>query len=113
MNKPKSRMIVFAFAVFLLSGCTSTSGNVGQLQNYRAPSIEAEWIRNGEPIDFESQKWFPTDYVESLIDADVYLIGEYRTVEFFVEKQDVRPYNRLFTKFGKNKFRLYELRHYD
>jgi len=33
--------------------------------------------------------------------------GEYRGVSFFVEKIDVRPYDKIFTKFGRNKFRVY------
>jgi len=77
---------------------------------YESPTIEAEWIRKGEPIEFESELWYPMDSVENLLDAEVYYLGEYRDVEFFIEKIDVRPYSYLYTKFGRNKFRTFKKR---
>ncbi len=91
-----------------LVGCQTSSGNVGQLQRYMVPSSEADWIRNGEPIIFEGAQWYPVDDVEILQDTEMYILGKYRGVQFFVEKIDVQPYNRLYTKFGKNKFRFFE-----
>lgn len=89
-------------------GCGNTTGNVGRMQNYAIANVEAAWIRKGEPIEFEKNQWYPADDIESLTDIEMYLLGEYRGVQFFVEKMDVRPYNRLYTKFGRNKFRFFE-----
>ena len=100
---------VFLLSVFL-SGCQTTGGNVGRLHSYLTPSVEAEWIRNGEPIEFEGDLWYPRDDIESFLDSEMDLMGEYRGVQFFTDKIDVRPYNRLYTKFGRNKFRFFEKR---
>lgn len=94
--------------VLLISGCQSSAGNIGQLQSYQIPMSEAEWIQNGEPLEFEGGKWFPQDGTESLIDSEVQLIGEFRGVQFFTDKEDVRPFQRLYTKFGRNKYRYFE-----
>ena len=98
--------VIFFFG--LLMGCQATTGNVGQLQSYPSPIMEADWVRNGEPIEFEGEKWFPLDGTESLIDSEVQLMGEYRGVQFFTDKEDVKPFKRLYTKFGRNKYRYYE-----
>ena len=83
------------------------------MQTYPVQSTEPVWIRNGEPIEFEGELWYPMDGVETLLDAEVYILGEYRGVQFFVDKVDVRPYDRLYTKFGKNAFRYFEKREHD
>lgn len=102
-------LMVFLTTVFV--GCVSTSGNgnVGQIQSFPIPQVEAEWIRNGEPIEFEEGFWFPSDETESFLDSEMFLLGEYRGVQYFIEKQDVRPYNRLYTKFARNKYRAFIL----
>ena len=87
-------------------------GNDGHLQSYASPVIEAGWIRNGEPIEYGGSRWFPVDDTETLLDAEVYQVGEYKGVQIFVDKVDIKPYKRLYTKFAKNKFRYYE-RHRD
>ncbi|MCA9408928.1 MAG: hypothetical protein KC733_09580 [Candidatus Omnitrophica bacterium] len=91
-----------------LNACVGNSGNAGQLQRYYFSVTEAEWIRQGEPIEFEGDLWYPGDGVENFTDAEVSPIGDYKGVQFFIEKKDVRPYNRLYTKFGRNQFRYYE-----
>ena len=106
MFNKKKYVLVMLF--LFLTGCYGGGGNIGQLQIYKTPSMEAEWIRNGEPIEFEKQLWYPVDDVEHLLDSEVILMGEYRTVQIFVEKVDVRPYERLYTKFGSNQFRYFE-----
>ena len=83
-------------------------GNVGNIGSYTVVDEEAEWIRNGEPIEFEGTRWFPQDGFDVLMDNEMYLLGEYKGVQFFVEKIDVRPYNRLYTKFNRNKFRFFQ-----
>ena len=97
--------IYFLLVCILFQGCTTTqAGNKGEVKVFKASSTEAEWIRNGEPILFEEEEWFPQDGVETLLDSEVYIVGVYRGVQFFVDRVDVRPYERLYTKFSKNKF---------
>jgi hypothetical protein len=92
-----------------LGGCASVnSGNDGQVQSYPAPVIEAEWIRNGEPIEFDGAKWYPVNDYEILQDTDVFQVIEYKGVQVFVAKIDTKPYKRIYTKFDKNKFRYFE-----
>jgi len=93
--------------VSLFAGCMSMEGNVGQMTVYATPAQEADWIRNGDPIEYEDELWYPRDRIELLLDSEVVLLGIYKEVQFFVEARDVRPYNRLYTKFGKNKFRIF------
>jgi len=73
-----------------------------------AELTEPAWIRNGEPLVFEGEDWFPTDNIESLLDSEVYQAGVYRDVVFFLEKADVRPFDRVYTHFGKNRYRAFE-----
>jgi len=110
MNKMRRSLvssICCSFLVFIFCGCQASVGNVGQLQSYTFDSMEPEWIRNGEMIEFEGEQWFPADGIENLLDNEVYAVGEHRGVKFFVEKTDVRPFGRLYTKFNKNKFRYF------
>ncbi len=106
MFNRKFYMVMMAF--LFLTGCYSSGGNIGQLQIYKVPVMEAEWIRNGEPIEFEKESWYPVDDVEHLLDSEVIPVGEYRGVQIFVEKVDVRPYERLYSKFNVNQFRYFE-----
>ena len=94
---------------FFLLGCSQV-GNDGLIQSFVTPTVESDWIRNGEPIEFEEVLWFPKDDVEVLLDTEVHLIGVSRVVEFFIDKEDVRPFNQLYTKFGRNKYRVFEKR---
>ncbi|MDD2653499.1 MAG: hypothetical protein PHI86_00090 [Candidatus Omnitrophica bacterium] len=70
--------------------------------------IESQWIRNGEPIIFEEEAWYPKDVIENLKDSEVLLIFTYNGENIYIEKKEVRPYNRLYTKFGKYQYRLFE-----
>ncbi len=101
----------YGFLSLIVLSCTSCAhtdnGNDGQLQSYAAPTIEAGWIRNGEPILYEGQKWYAMRDVENMMDIEVYQIGEYKGVQIFVDKLDVKPYQRIYTKFAKNKFRYF------
>jgi len=103
--------ITILFYLVLTAGCQSTSGgNSGRAGSYSLSSVEAEWIRNGEPIKFENELWYPADGVEGFLDSEMRLMGTHQGVEFFIDKVDVRPFSRLYTKFGKNKFRFFEKR---
>lgn len=103
------RGILFFAAAVVLVGCTHAQHNEGLMAKYAVPEIEAEWIRNGEPIDFDGQLWYPQDRYDILLDSEVFYKGEFRGVAFFVEKIDARPYEKVFTKFGRNKFRVFRL----
>ena len=106
------RSFLFIAAGFMVfaCGCASmgSSSNAGQLQSYPAPVVEAGWIRNGDPIIYEGKQWFPVDDVESMLDSEVYQIGEYQGVQIFVDKVDTKPYDRIYTKFAKGKYRYFE-----
>ncbi|MFA5087558.1 MAG: hypothetical protein WC552_00825 [Candidatus Omnitrophota bacterium] len=104
------QFICLGILLAILAGCSTAKGNVGRMATYAVSPCEADWIRNGEPIEFEGEKWYPQDSMEILLDAEVYLLGEYHGVQFFIEKVDVRPYSRLYTKFGRTKFRIFEKR---
>ncbi len=111
MNRKLMKFVVgFYTVVVLFSGCVSSNiQNGGQLDIYPTPTQEADWIRNGEPIQFDGKLWYPQDGVENLLDSEVFLLGEYRGVQFFVEKIDVKPYDRLYTKFSLNRFRYFQV----
>ena len=101
-------MMVLGLFFIVLTGCGSKiKGNIGKMSSFRVPSVEAMWIQNGEPIEFEDELWYPQDSFDILIDSEVSLLSEYREIQFFVHKIDVRPYNRLYTKFGRNRFRVF------
>ena len=107
MNKKMLQLVSFGFVIILIAGCKGGKGNIGRLIAYHIPSQEAQWIRNGDPIEFEGELWYPADGIETLLDSEVYLMGEYKSVQFFTDKLDIRPYDRLYTKFDKNKFRYF------
>lgn len=96
------------FSLLFVTGCLTPTGNVGNVQSYASPAIEAKWIRDGEPIEFEGGLWYPADGIESLMDSEVYQIGEHKGTQIFIDKLDVRPYERLYTKYGNNQFRYFE-----
>jgi len=113
MGKQKLKFNGFVITAVMLSfmgatGCQTTKAKQERLVFQETDSIEAEWIRNGEPITFEGKLWYPVDDVESFLDSEMRLMGVHNGVQFFVDKVDVRPYNRLYTKFDKNKFRFFE-----
>ncbi|MDE1920183.1 MAG: hypothetical protein KGJ09_03850 [Candidatus Omnitrophica bacterium] len=113
----RRRLLTMAIGLALMAltaGCASApSQNGGDVQSYPAPAVEAGWIRNGQPIQFEGDKWYPVDDYEVMSDSEVYEVGEYRGVQVFVAKIDTQPYSRIYTKFDKNKFRYWERRDYD
>lgn len=107
-------LMVFVFSIAVaLSGCQGKSASRKRDIKYFVPEIEAQWIRDGNPIEFEDELWYPRDNVDILLDEEVYRIAEYRGVEVFADKVDVRPYDQLYTKFGKNKFRSFKKKNND
>lgn len=107
MSRYFLRLVVFFILILPLAGCQSTTGNVGNVQSFPVLPVEPDWIRNGEPVLYEAESWFPADDVESLLDSEVLLLGDYRGTQIFADKVDVRPYERIYTKFGRNKFRYF------
>lgn len=99
--------------MWLISCTHAPNQNEGQLQSYRAPDVEAGWIRDGKPIEYDGKKWYPVNDVEVLLDIEVYQVSEYKGVQVFVDKIDTKPYKRLYTKFAKNKFRYFETINHD
>jgi hypothetical protein len=93
--------------------CNGTFENVRSEGHYSFPKLEPQWIRDGNPIIFEEEAWYPQDDIDVFLDDEVYPLGEYQGVEFFIDKADVRPYDRLYTKFAENKFRVYEKKRHD
>ncbi len=91
-----------------LFGCAGHGYTRRKPPQYPVPETEAAWIRAGDPIEFEGELWYPRRNVEILKDDEVDLMGEYRGLSFFVDKVDIRPFQRLYTKFGRNKFRSFE-----
>jgi len=97
------------FALASMAGCVLPHrGDDGSSGMISTRLTEPLWIRNGEPIMFESEAWFPTDEVESLLDPEIYQVGAHREVLFYIEKSDVRPFSRIYTYFSKNRYRAFE-----
>ena len=96
------------FILAACAGCQSLkSGGLSDNQSYPVTLQEAEWIQNGEPIEFEASQWAPTDNIEVFTDSEMRLLGSYRSVQFFAAKEDVKPYQVLYTKFDRNQFRAF------
>jgi hypothetical protein len=106
MKTQKSFMMMAL--VLMLSGCVLPSAGPGVSMASGAPLAEAQWVRDGKPIEFEGELWFPTDDVERLLDSEVYQVGEYKSTLFFIDRVDVRPFERLYTRFSKNRYRAFE-----
>jgi hypothetical protein len=105
----KKILIVCAFLCLVsITGCTLPQRGEGPSIMTFAQLPEPVWIRNGEPIIFEAEDWFPTDEVENFLDSEIFQAGTYRDVPFFIEKSDVRPFDRLYTYFSKNRYRAFE-----
>ncbi len=101
------KLLIVLFLVIFSAGCQGYQ-SVNTAVSAKGYAGEAQWIRNGEPIEFEGETWYPKDGIETLLDSEVFLIAKYRQVEIFIDKIDVRPYNRLYTKFDRNKYRYFE-----
>lgn len=110
LNKNLFLMILLMIFSILPMGCSTSTGNDDRGTVYKIFSSEPDWIRNGEPIEFEGELWYPRDTIDILTDDEVMPLGEYREVPFYLQKIDVRPFDRIYTKFGKNKFRVFEVK---
>ncbi len=93
--------------LFSMAGCAMPSRSL-DAGGANTPLTEAAWIRNGEPLQMEEAAWYPTDEVENLLDTEMFRIGQYRDVDVYIERADVKPYARLYTLFGKSRYRAFE-----
>ena len=106
----KIGLICLCVLIVPLAGCVTTT-TAGDAELAQSRSLqEPEWIRNGEPIEFEGEVWYPTDELENLLASEVYLLGEFRGIQFFIDRADVKPFDRLYTHFGQNRYRAFEKR---
>ncbi|MCC6758069.1 MAG: hypothetical protein IT395_00385 [Candidatus Omnitrophica bacterium] len=110
MRNILSGIILITFLAVLSSGCSTSMTSDDDSMIYKMVNPEPDWIRNGEPIEFEGELWYPRDTIDILTDSEMLPLGEYRGIAFYLQKIDVRPYDRLYTKFGKNKFRVFEIK---
>jgi len=74
------------------------------------PIKESAWIKEGQPIIFENQSWYPTEDIENLLDSEMDLLGQYNEVPFYIERSQIKPFNRVYTKFGNHQYRLFKQR---
>jgi hypothetical protein len=101
--------VVGVGVMLLVSGCALLGGRSAEKSLTSSYALtEPEWIRDGQPIEFEGALWYPTDNVEGLLDSEVYQAGEHKGVAFFIDKMDVKPFDRLYTRFAKNRYRAFE-----
>ena len=96
---------IFLF-LFNIAGCVTVKESTERPKS-NPIGTEADWIRNGESFEFEGELLYPQDEYEVLLDSEDFRVGNYQGVNFFIEKIDVRPYNHLYTKFDRNKYRIF------
>ena len=108
----KSSLYMLVIVGWLLfPRCASMGNNSGnEVGGFSYSAVEPSWIRDGELLEFDNQIWYPQDSVDLFTDDEVMPIGKYKEATIFVDKVDIKPYDRLYTKFGKNKFRLFKLK---
>lgn len=97
-------LLVMLLALILFAGCAG--GAMGRyIRSY--PIREADWIRDGKPIIYEGLNWHPTENIENHLDKEMEYVGEFQRVPFYVERRQIKPYNRIYTKFGYHKYRVF------
>ena len=106
----RGMLAVVFLLVFAGAGCSLPSRSLDSNVNASTAITEPEWIRNGEPVEIEQASWYPTDEVERLMDNEVFQIGKYKDVPVFIERVDVKPYARVYTRFEKGRYRAFEPR---
>ena len=105
LSLKKLQRLFLCLGMIVFSGCLGT-----QVKDDPAAvsGLEPEWVRDGHPIEFEGEFWYPVDNVENFMDTEVYSVGNFEDTEFFVDRVDVRPYDHVYTKFGRNQYRMFE-----
>ena len=93
-----------ALGLMLLAAGCSTPAPVEKL-----PFSEPAWVREGEPIILENKSWYPLDVIENFTDDEVVRVGEYKSEPIYVERRDVKPYDRLYMKIDSLTFRAFRM----
>ncbi len=102
--------IALMLCAIIFTGCATGSWS-RRSKDYAIK--EADWVREGKPIIYESKSWYPTEYIENHLDKEMEYIGEFQQLPFYVELRQIKPYNRVYTKFNYHKYRLFTLKEED
>lgn len=100
----KFKRISVLFLAVALSGCIA--GSAGR-RNIDYAIKEAGWIKEGKPIIHDDKSWYATEYIENHLDNEMEYVGEFQSVPFYVERRQIKPYNRIYTKFDYHKYRVF------
>lgn len=105
------KVFVLLGLVFIAAGCAANS-QFSPGKDYAAK--EAAWIKDGKPILYDNKSWYPTEFIENHLDKEMEYIDSFQKVPFYVERRQIRPYDRLYTKFDYHKYRMFlEKKSYD
>ncbi len=92
----------------MTSGCAMPKRTMESGFDASFRATEPAWIREGEAIEIEMNTWVPTDEVERLLDSEMIPIGQYRETVVFIERVDVKPYARMYTRYERGRYRVFE-----
>ena len=103
--------VLLCAAVLFLAGTGCGLSPKTGVEDVGYPLMEPEWIRNGETVEFDNEMWYPTREVENLLEYEVYPLVELKGVQFYIERTDIKPFQRLYTYFAKDRYRAFEKNH--
>jgi len=92
----------FVVGMVLISGC----GGGAPVETIAY--VEPDWVREGEPVILQEVKWYPLDVIEHFEYREMVYVDEYKGQKVFVEKRDVKPYDRLYMKIDPLTFRAFK-----
>jgi hypothetical protein len=109
MGVKKMKLVKFLFAFSILISLGLILGCEVPTAYTRAQFAvnEPPWIREGQPIIYNNQNWYPSEEVENFTDGEMEYVATYNDAPFYVEKRQVKPFNRIYTKFGYHKYRIF------
>ncbi len=111
MRKKEILNTMLALLIFGFAGCAA---NQSGALNKDFTTREAGWVKEGKPIIFESRSWYPTEYIENHVDSEMDYVDQFQNVPFYVERRQIKPFDRIYTKFDYHKYRLFiEKKSYD
>lgn len=103
-------IFILLFFISSLLGCVAGSSS----RRYGDYAMkEADWIKEGRPLINKNNKWYPTEYIENHLDSEMEYVGEFQQVSFYVERRQIKPYNRIYTKFEYHKYRRFTKKNHD
>lgn len=110
---PKKGLLTTILALLVL-GAAGCATNQSGAFNKDFSTREAGWVKEGKPIIFGSSSWYPTEYIENHLDAEMEYVDQFQNVPFYVERRQIKPFDRIYTKFDYHKYRLFlEKKGYD